>query len=116
MRFVARWSVFVAFCSAVAFAAVQPALHRGNVRSLAASASRGTDATAPSGLKSQASPQDGSYIGPGAAIAGPTIVKALVASPSFGTGQIPNRAGIATSHALRAPRLSPHLRSIPLLI
>ena len=117
MRFLARWSVVVAFCSAVAFAAVQPALHHANARRPSDSASHGTDAAgAPSGLKSQAAPQEVSYVGPGTAIVGSTVIKALLPSPSVVDRRAPNRSTSASSHALRAARLSLHLRSIPLLI
>ena len=117
MRVVARWSVVLAICSAVVFAAAQTAWHHAGARRLADSPSAGTDAPgASSGFTSEATPQESSYIGPGTAIVGSTVIKAVASSPSFVTNRTPNRVGSASAHALRASRLSPHLRSIPLLI
>jgi len=115
MRSLARWSILISFCVAVVVAAVQPAWGRGPHRIASDIASTDAPATA-SGFKSQPAPEKPAYIGPGVAISGSTLINALVPPPSLAAWRLPSRTAAAWSSALHASRVSPHLRSIPLLI
>jgi hypothetical protein len=113
MRFVARWSVVVAFCSAVVFAAARPALETIGARQtdfLAATAAPS------SGLKAQPPPENRWFVAPAPTIAGPTILKAFVSALSAVASFIPRPAAQPSSQPSRTYRQPQHLRSIPLLI
>jgi hypothetical protein len=114
MRFLARWSVVLAFSVAVLVAAAQPAWEQG-ARSAAPGASSDA-AGSSSGFTSTPAPERPTFIGPGGALQGSTVINAFVPSQSFAAWHLPNRATAVSSPALQAHRLSPHLRSIPLLI
>jgi len=111
MRALARWSVVVAFCIAVVFAAAQPALDSAGKPAADAVTAGGS-----SGLQSRAAPEDRWFVAAGAAVAGVTVLKAAMSIPLSGIKLIPNGERLASSHALDASHPSPHLRSIPLLI
>jgi hypothetical protein len=113
MRLWSRWFVVIAFVCTVVLAGAPPVFDHAASSTSTASAS--TDG-ASSGFKSQPAPEKPAYIGPGLAIPGATVLNALVPSPSLLAWPLPGRATTAASPALRASRVSPHLRSIPLLI
>jgi hypothetical protein len=113
MRSFARWTVVIAIFCTVVFAGAAPAFDRAARSTSAAAASSDQ---APSGFKSQPAPEKPAYIGPGAAISGSTLINALVPPSSFVAFRLQGRAIAASSSALHASRVSPHLRSIPLLI
>ena len=113
MRSLARWLVVgVLFCAALC-ASTAPVFDRA----VAATSSTVVAADgASSGFKSQPAPEKPTYIGPGAAISGPTLISALVPSATVTGWRLPGRPAATSSPALQAFRLSPHLRAIPLLI
>ena len=113
MRSLARWLVVVAFFCALVWADRAPVFDH----SAAANASVAASADGrSSGFKSQPAPEKPVYIGPGAAISGPTFTSVLVLSSALSAWHLPRRSVTPSSPALLASRLSPHLRSIPLLI
>jgi len=112
MRSFARWTVVIAIFCTVVFASAAPAFGHARPTSPAAAGRDGTS----SGFKSQPAPEKPAYIGPGVAIAGSTFINALVPSPSIVAWRLPSGTATASSSALHASRVSPHLRSIPLLI
>ena len=112
MRSLARLIVVIAFVAGIVCAGTAPAVETAAATTSAATAIDG----ASSGFKSQPAPEKPVYVGPGPALSGPTLISALVPSPALATWRLPSRPAAASSPVLRASRLSPHLRSIPLLI
>ena len=112
MRSLARWSVVVAFCSVVVFAAARPAIHAAGKAPIALAGA----GSATSGLTAQPSPEDRWFVAPANAIAGAPSIKALFSTPSIGSTLSRSHTGPASTPALFAFRPPPHLRSIPLLI
>lgn len=114
MRSLARGLVVIAFfCTVVCAGAARVFDHAAPQASAAAASTDG----ASSGFKSTPAPEKPAYIGPGVAFSGSTLTNALVLSPSsLVVWRLPSRATSASSQALHASHVSPHLRSIPLLI
>ena len=114
MRAAARWFVALVLCAAFAAAGTQPVW--ATDPSPAAPAASADVAASSTGFASTPAPEPLIYIGPGAAMAGSTVLNAIAPSPSPAAWRLPSRAVAESSPALHASRLSPHLRSIPLLI
>lgn len=115
MRVLARWAVILTCCAAVAIAAARPALEHGPRRPASAAASADAAGT-PSGLNSTPAPEKPAYIGPGLAISGSSVINVVVPSQAVAAWVLPGHVIAKSRPALHAFRLSPHLRSIPLLI
>jgi hypothetical protein len=113
MRLLARWFVVIAFFCAVVSTGIRPAI--GHVAPPVSGTSASTDG-ASSGFKSTPAPERPAYIGPGAAIAGSTVINALAPASSIVAWRLPSRAAAIAPLTLHVPRLALHLRSIPLLI
>ena len=118
MRLLVRWFVVIAVFCAVLLAGAAPvfesASDSGSRSSVSVSTAPGVVST--SGFESLPAPEKPVYIGPGVAIPGSTVINAFVPSVVLAAWRLPSRATAASSPALHVSRVSPHLRSIQLLI
>jgi hypothetical protein len=113
MRWLARWSVVIAFICTVVLGGATPLFDRTTPAVSTASASGDGSA---SGFTSEPAPEAPAYVGPGIAISGSTIVNPFTPSSSLAAWRQPSRAMAAPLSAIYSARPAPHLRSIPLLI